>query len=127
MCYSAQVEADYLTYIRRFGAHLGIDDFYRLFYENARGAKLKYPKAMEAPFAHPKTDREREIKALIDEFHKAESMRLEQELFAQRKRLAEAERKLQGKPTKAAAESARIAGSKIDQALRRLEDLRQPI
>jgi hypothetical protein len=36
--------------------------------------------------------------------------------FAQRKRLADAERKLQTKPTKAASESRRIAGNKIEAA-----------
>lgn len=123
MCYSAQIEADYRAYVRIFGADVSLHEFYRLFWLNAQGSRVKCPKAMEAPFAHPTTDEERTIKALIDEYHKAETMRLEQELFAQRKRLADAERKLQVKPTKAASESARIAGSKIDQARRWLDDL----
>jgi len=123
MCYSAQIEADYRSYVRMFGADIDIHEFYRLYWLNAQGSRVKYPKAMEAPFAQPTTDEERAIKALIDEFHKAETLRLEPELFAQRKRLADAERKLQAKPTKTATESARIAKSKIDQTLRRLDDL----
>lgn len=50
-----------------------------------------------------------------------------QELFKQRTRLADAERSLQLKPTKAATESRRIATDKIDEAsLCRLDDRRQP-
>ncbi|MBX9629553.1 MAG: SOS response-associated peptidase [Burkholderiales bacterium] len=123
MCYSAQIEANYKSYVKMFGADISLREFYRLYWLNAQGNRVKYPKAMEAPFAEPTTDAEREIKALIDEFHRAETMRLEPELFALRKRLADAERKLQEKPTKTAAESARIAKSKIEQTLRRLDDL----
>jgi hypothetical protein len=46
-------------------------------------------------------------------------------LFKQRTRLADAERILQTKTTKAAVESKRIATTKIDGALRRLDDLRR--
>ena len=45
-------------------------------------------------------------------------------MFVQRKRLADAERKLQTKPTKAASESRRIAGDKIEAALARLSRLK---
>jgi len=46
-------------------------------------------------------------------------------LFKQRARFADAERTLQGKTTKAASESKRIATSKIESALRGLDDLRR--
>lgn len=49
--------------------------------------------------------------------------KLEQEIFKQRTRLADAERTLQSKATKAAAESKRIATAKIEASLRRLEDI----
>lgn len=48
-----------------------------------------------------------------------------QELFAQRKRLADAERTLQTKQTKSALESQRIATSKISKTRLDLEDLRR--
>ena len=51
--------------------------------------------------------------------------KLEQELFKQRARLADAERILATKLTKAATESKRIASNKIDAAVRRLADLRR--
>ena len=52
-------------------------------------------------------------------------MRLEQELFAQTKRLNDAERALQTKTTKAATESVRIATDKISKAKLALDDLRR--
>ena len=65
----------------------------------------------------PKNDSELKIKTFIDEYRSAEITKLEREVFAQKKRLADAERTLASKPTKAAAESQRIAGNKIELAL----------
>lgn len=62
---------------------------------------------------------------MIDRFNQLQAAKLEAELFAQRKRLADAERSLQTKVTKAAAESKRIARDKVDALLRRLDDLRR--
>ena len=61
---------------------------------------------------------------MIDEYRAAEITKLEREVFAQKKRLADAERTLASKTTKAATESKRIAGNKIEQALTRLERLK---
>jgi putative SOS response-associated peptidase YedK len=51
--------------------------------------------------------------------------KLEQEIFKQRARLADAERTLATKATKAATESKRIASDKIAAAVRRLGDLKR--
>lgn len=124
MCYSAQIRADHRTFTRRFGADISIREFVRLFYERHEGnAAIKIPKAMEAAFAHPQSEDERRIKELIDAFHREQAMKFEQELFVQRKRLADAERVLQAKPTKTAAEHQRIATAKIEQIRGRLDDL----
>jgi plasmid stabilization system protein ParE len=96
MCYSAQIKADYLKFVRTNGASLSLEDFFDLFWRRAREASAaRIPKAMEALFAEPSNDDERWIKALIDEFNAAETQRLEQELFNQKKRLADAKRSLQ--------------------------------
>jgi hypothetical protein len=122
MCYSAQVRADYHKYVREWGADIDIKEFVRLYWERQQGAKLRIPTAMDAAFANPQTDDERKIKALIDE-HDAEQIgKLELEIFAQRKRLADAERTLQTKVTKAATESKRIATDKVSKAVGRLSD-----
>lgn len=124
MCYSAQIQADYRKFVRMFGAIMDIGEFSRLFFERAEGvSKAKIPKAMEAAFASPQNDAEREIEALIDRFNAEQSTKLEQELFRQKKRLADAERTLLTKTTKAATESRRIATDKIDSTMRRLADL----
>jgi putative SOS response-associated peptidase YedK len=124
MCYSAQIIADYRRYVRMFGANMSLREFAILFYERAEGnSTIKIPKGMEAPFAEPQSDAEREIKASIDRFKEAEKIRLEQALFAQRERFAKAEAALAIKQTKAAAESRRIATAKIDDLLRKLADL----
>ena len=114
MCYSAQVWADYRLYVRQYGAELDIKQFYELFWRRSGDSKVKIPKAMEAAFAEPKNEAEKQIKSAIDAFAAEQSVKLEQDLFKQRKRLADAERTLQAKPTKAAAESKRIASDKID-------------
>ena len=80
---------------------------------------------MELAFAQPGNDVERRIKDLIDQFNAQESARLEQQLFKQRKRLADAERSLRAKATKAAAESQRIASDKVAWLLGKLADLRR--
>lgn len=114
MCYSAQILADYRKFVRTFGALMDIHEFARLFFERAEGtSKAKVPKAMEDAFAQPQTEAEREIKALIEKFNAEQTSKLEQDLFKLRKRLADAERTLQTKVTKAAAESRRIATDKI--------------
>ena len=126
MCYSAQIEAEYRTYVRLFGAHIGIREFVELFYHrNQPGSRLKIPKGMELAFADPQTAEEVEIKGLIDAYNGEQATKFEQELFAQRTRLTEAERKLQKKETKAALESQRIATAKISKARSNLADLRR--
>lgn len=125
MCYSAQIKADYHQYVRRFGADLSIHEFVRLYWERVEGSGAKIPKGMDAAFAIPETDDERRIKALIDQYSAAQATKLEQEVFKQRARLADADRTLQVKTTKAVTESKRIATDKIDTTLRRLDDLRR--
>jgi putative SOS response-associated peptidase YedK len=125
MCYSAQIQADYRRYTRMFGAHLSLPEFVELYWHRREGARIRIPKAMDAAFAEPQTSEERQVKAFIDEFNAAEATRLEQELFRQRKRLADAERALQTRATKKDAESRRIATDKIAWALGKLADLRR--
>jgi len=125
MCYSAQIWADYRKYTRLFGATMSIREYVDVFWRRTMAGELKIPKAMEAPFDHPTTDAEQEIKALIDRFRAQQVTALEQKLFAQKTRLVEAERKLQVKPTKAAANDQRVATNKIAQAMEGLQDLRR--
>ena len=125
MCYSAQILADYRKYVRHHGATVDLKEFVDLFWRRLTDASIKIPKAIEAPFADPQGDEEARIQAHVETFHRQEAARLEQELFKQRKRLADAERTLQSKATKAATESKRIATAKVEWALGKLGDLRR--
>jgi putative SOS response-associated peptidase YedK len=124
MCYSAQVWADYHLFRRKFGSDISITDFYEEFYKRKRQGNL-FPKAADMAFANPKNDEERRIKALIDELNAAEAMKQEQQLFKQRTRLVENERKLEKKFTKTAEKEVGIATRLIDQAQRKLDDLKR--
>ena len=125
MCYSARILADYRRYLRDFGAEMSLREFVDLFWRRAADPKIKIPKAMELAFADPRTPEEAEIKRLIDRHDSEQAARLEAELFRQRKRLADAQRSLRGKPSKSALESERIATGKVEWALGKLADLRR--
>src|SRR5471032_1029176 len=125
MCYSAQIVADYRKYVKMFGPDMDIREFARLYWERAEGSGAKVPKGMDVPFVNPETEEERGIKELIERYDAAQMTKLEQELFKQRTRLADAERTLQNKNTTATIESKRSATGKIEGMLRRLDDLRR--
>jgi putative SOS response-associated peptidase YedK len=124
MCYSAQLQAAYMAYLKRTGAEMDIDQFVEIFGARMTDSSIRIPRSVERWFDEPKTDAERRAKVLIDEYRAAETSRLEREVFAQKKRLGDAERTLAIKPTKAATESKRIATDKIEKTLTRLERLR---
>lgn len=123
MCYSAQVLADYRKYERR-GGKLSLKDFHRLWFldpDKARKKRPLVPKAVEDSLR----ELDPEIRAEIDAWNAWDTTQFEQELFKQVKRLADAERTLQTKTTKKALEDQRIAGNKIRQLRRWMDDLRR--
>jgi len=126
MCYSARILADYRRYVRMFGAQASLREFVELFLRrrDQPEARILIPKGVEAAFDHPQSDDEREAKAAIDAFRAQQATKFEQELFKQRKRLADAQRTLATKTTKAALESQRIAGEKSEWLLGKLAGLR---
>lgn len=125
MCYSAQIWHEFRLFERQFGAVMSIKEFVDLFWRRIGDSSIKVPKAMELAFSSPQSDGERRIKALIDQYAEQQAASWEQDLFKQRKRLADAERSLQSKVTKAAAESKRIAGDKVEWLQGKLTDLRR--
>lgn len=125
MCYSAQIVQEYERYVRDWGAQIDLASFVRLYRQRQQNPAIRIPKAMDAQFTHPRSADAQEIKALIEAFDRQQTVVLEQALFKQRKRLADAERALQSRPTKAASESRRIAIDKIAWARGKLEDLRR--
>ena len=84
---------------------------------------IKLAKALEANYAEPRTPSEARIKEYIQAYHARAAREHEEALFAQRKRLADAERKLKVKETKKALSDQRIATSKVAWHLEKLADL----
>ncbi len=125
MCYSAQILSSYKKYVRAFGADISLKEYYRDYWLRQQGAKIKIPKGMDADFYDAKTEDEFAIKALIDQYDAEQVTKTEQEIFAQKKRLADAERNLQTKQTKKDLESQRIATDKISKAMTKLADLKR--
>jgi putative SOS response-associated peptidase YedK len=104
-------------YERMTGAQIDIDQFLEIAGWRAEGAPVRIARAVDLWFSNPTTDDERRVKALVDKFRAAKVSSLEQEIFKQRKRLADAERSLAAKETKAAQESRRIAAAKVEKAV----------
>jgi putative SOS response-associated peptidase YedK len=126
VCYSARILADYRRYVRMFGANASLGEFVELFRRrwNEPDARIIVPKSVEVAFDDAQSDEERQAKQAIDSFRTKQATKFEQELFKQRKRLADAERMLATKTTKAATESKRIAGEKVEWLMGKLTGLR---
>ena len=124
MCYSAQLQAALARYVRETGCQMDMDQFVEIFGARVSDTSIRIPRSVERWFDAPKSAAELKIKGYIDEYRAAETSKLEREVFAQKKRLADAERTLATKVTKAATESKRIAADKIEKALTRLERLK---
>lgn len=126
MCFSAQVWADYRKYVRAYGAKISILEFVQLLERRHAGEKIVLPKGLTDAFkAAPQSEEEDRCRDLVLAYEEAEASRIEAELFKQRRRLADAERKLATKLTKGASEEQRIAGNLIARHLVKLADLKR--
>lgn len=125
MCYSAQVWAQFDNYVRSFGADIDIRTFVELYIRRSQGEKLKTPRAMDLSFQAKAGTEFAKIEGLVEEIHARDIAQMEQELFKQSKRLADAQRKLATKPTKTAEKDAEIAPRKIEQLKVRIANLKR--
>lgn len=125
MCYSAQAEQDIQKLERLAQARADYDEYERLFARRLDAPRLMIPKAMEANFYHPKTPIEKRIAGHIEAYHQRKTKELEAELFKQKKRLADATRKLAMKETKKAREDQRIANNKIQWHVKKIGELKR--
>ena len=92
MCYAAQIWQEYQKYVRAYGATLDIAAYVDLFWNRIDDDKIKVPKAFEAAFAGSDGAPDARIPEFIADYRTQHALKLEQELFAQRTRLTEAER-----------------------------------
>jgi len=120
MCYSAKVEQNIRDLARHFAATMDYSEVERLMMERLAGRPIRLARGFEWNFSSPKTAEERRIKELDDEYRSKKVAEHEQEMFKQKKRLGDAERKLKVKDTKAALNEQRIATSKIEASLERI-------
>jgi putative SOS response-associated peptidase YedK len=121
MCYSAMIKEEYAQYVRATGAEMDLDQFMEIFWwGREQDERRTVPRAVERWFDGPVNDKQRRIHEFIVQRRAAQAAAWEQDLFAQKKRLADAERKLAVKITKAASESRRIARNKIDALFKKL-------
>ena len=122
MCYSAQIISDYRKY-ERHGGSMSLKDFAALWIRDP--AKImkrpKAPKALEDLVS----SMDPAIKEMIDAWNAEEVAELEPELFKQRKRVADAERKLLTKVTKKAQDDVRIGTNKVEQIKGWLDDFKR--
>jgi putative SOS response-associated peptidase YedK len=125
VCYSAQVWQSYQDYVRRLGAVISIREFVELYASREKGAKIKTAKAMDDAFLRAGTPETKDIVRSIEAWNARQTSELEQLLFRQRKRLADAERALQTKSTKKSLDDQRIATNKIEWAKSKLADHRR--
>lgn len=125
MCYSAEVWADYHSFVRDFDADIDIKEFVRVYLNRQSNPKIKIPRGMDLAFLHPKTAEEQQVHDLIKAFNAEIISSSEQELFVQAKRVADAERKLAVKETKAALNDQRIGGNKVKQMKRWIADAKR--
>jgi putative SOS response-associated peptidase YedK len=127
MCYSAQVRAEFKQFQRAFGAVMDLKTYVKTFWwergrDPMRKALAKAPRAMirELQEIGPPELRENLLEA-----DAATMAALEEELFALRRRVADAQRALAVKPTKKAQEDVRIGTNKGKAARRRLDGLKR--
>lgn len=123
MCYSAQVQAEYSKFRRETGADMDLDSYIRIFWwqEGKAPRREKVPRALERDILEHGPI---ELADLIRRWDAWETDKLTQELFAQRRRVADAQRALQAKDTKKARENVRIGTNKVEAAQRRLDVLK---
>ena len=122
MCYSAMVKQGVKSGLR-WKARIQTDRIEDLFQRRLHDDSIKIAKAFEANFDDPQTPVEQDIKRAIDAYHRRKTAEWEAEIFKQRKRLADAERKLKEKETKRALDGQRIAGNKVSWLRKRIADM----
>jgi len=126
MCYSAEIQADYKKLVRQFGAIMDFEAFAQLWLRQKGGEKRpKTPKAMDDAFREGGEGALSVIAEEIAAWDLLDAQAWEGDLFAQRRRIADAERKLAVKPTKTAQQELERATRKQAQVESWLSDLRR--
>ena len=113
MCFSAAVQQNLDLLARQHKARVDTESFENLFARRAAGADIKLAKSLEANFLNPRDATAKRIAAHIATYQEAAAGKWQIELFRQKTRLADAERKLKSRATQKAQDDQRIATNKI--------------
>jgi putative SOS response-associated peptidase YedK len=124
MCYSALVRQNLLWLAKRYGAEVAWEMFEELFRRRVDDNDIQLARSLDVHVLQMADEHARRSQAYIEQYRADRSRVWEQELFKQRKRLVEAQRKLQVKETKAARNEARIATDKLAALAEKLSSLR---
>lgn len=124
MCYSAQVYAEFKAFKRHFpGVVMDVKAYVKTFWwDRGLNPLAKAPRALIRELMEIGPP---ELQANLRAADAEAITQLEQEMFAQRKRVADAERKLETKVTKKAQEDVRIGTKKVDAAKARMASLKR--
>lgn len=133
MCYSAEAWTLLDAFKQETGADIDMKAFWELYLQRDERYRVgrkaselpKIPKGMDQNFMRPVAETEQAIRDLIAEWNGRKLAESEDELAKQRERLAAAEAKLVVKETKTALNEQRIAGNKIKQLERWIEDAKR--
>lgn len=126
MCYSAQVFAGFRKFQRQTGSKMAIKEYVRLFWrdlgKDPMAKRPKVPRAMEIDLLQSGPE---EVAQLIRQWDAEEMDQLSQELFKQKKRVADGQRKLAEKITKKAEDDVRIGTDKMARIQARMDALKR--
>ena len=124
MCFSALVRQDLQWLVKRYGAEIAWEMFEELFRQRLDDPEIQFSRALDVYILRMQDERARSSQTYIERYRAQQAHVWEQELFKQRKRLMDAQRKLQTKETKAARNEERIATGKVATLTEKLTGLR---
>ena len=126
MCYSAQVLAGFRKFQRQTGSKMAVREYVKLFWrdlgKDPYAKRPKVPRAMEIDLLQSGPA---EVADLIRQWDADELDDLSQELFKQKRRVADGQRKLLEKSTKKAQDDVRIGTDKMARIQSRIDALKR--
>jgi len=122
MCYSAQIHAEFKQFKRQFGAVMDLKTYVKTFWwDRGLNPFAKAPRALVRELMEVGPP---ELQANLREADAEAIAALEQEIFAQTRRVADAQRKLETKVTKKSETDVRVGSAKVAAAKARLAGLK---
>lgn len=113
MCYSALVRQNLTWLSKRYGAEVAWELFQELFRRRVDDDGIQFSRSLDVHVMQMTDEQAGPSQEYIEQYRAKQARAWEQELFKQRKRLVDAQRKLQIKETKAARNDERIATEKM--------------